>query len=205
MRAFHLSSIEQNNGMDIEADVTVIYAGVISSELLELVAKAATDPTRRILVVSWDRDPQRIADVLHSGADDYLPVPFAAEELIARVNAIASRRHPPDGKSTESSIAFDFSTRTVITPRKHAALSAQEWTLLMALLDAEGRTVSVNELSEVMPGNPSSGAIVAILSRLRRKLKSENIDAISIVTVRGMGYLARLERDYNPVNLSRKS
>jgi DNA-binding response OmpR family regulator len=204
MRSRVIGNIEQSNGTDIDTDVTVVYSGVISAELLELIAHASTNSFHRILVVSWDRDPQRIADILHAGADDYLPVPFAAEELVARVNAIANRTRSQEGKSFERNVAFDFSTRTIITPRNHASLSSQEWALLMALLDAEERTVSVNELSDAMPGKPSPGAIVAVLSRLRRKLKAQELDAITIVTVRGMGYMARLERDFTSFALSRR-
>ncbi len=48
------------------------------------------------MLTARDQVSDRVAG-LDAGADDYLPKPFATEELLARVRALLRRRTPPDG------------------------------------------------------------------------------------------------------------
>lgn len=181
----------QANGISAP-DIVVICALHVTPEVLELVALASSPPARRLLVVSVDHDPQSIADTLRAGADDFLPFPFAREELVVRIQAILSRSADTGEARRHPLVSFDFATRTIASSTSRVTLSALEWTLLLALLDAEGKPLGVKELSESVPRNVKPGSVISSMSRLRRKLERARFDSIEIETLRGVGYRVML-------------
>ena len=171
------------------ADVAVLYSSTITPSLIGSVAGLArTYRKPRLLVLGGDRDPQRIADVLRAGADDYLLFPFVSEECAARVRLLASWQ-PSPARSTH--LTFDSSSREIVMDGfARARLTEREWAALVALRSAEERPVSAERLSVLLWGDDChSSTVASVLSRLRRKLRRSGIDAFMITTVRGKGYV----------------
>ncbi|MEZ0496094.1 response regulator [Sphingomonas sp. IW22] len=136
---------------------------------------------------------------LELGADDYLPKPFGTRELIARVRAVL-RRWESKGQADERSKGIArFEGWTVDLPRRElrsptdavVELTGAEFDLLAVLIDHAQRVIArerLIELSRTRIGDASDRSIDVLVSRLRRKLSTDERPA-PIVTVRGVGYM----------------
>ncbi|EQB09896.1 MAG: transcriptional regulator [Novosphingobium lindaniclasticum] len=135
---------------------------------------------------------------LNAGADDYLPKPFAAEELIARVAALLRRAMGEnDGEIVCGRLRYDTVSQTVRVEANGSAasivLAPREVQLLDLLMRHRDKVVRKTQIESVFFGlgeEFSSNAAEVSVHRLRKRLQS--LDAgIEIVTVRGLGYLLR--------------
>ncbi len=129
---------------------------------------------------------------LDEGADDYLAKPFDMAELEARIRVQLRRSaRRADPIITCGGLAFDTKTRQFRLGEAPLSLTPREHAVLEALLVKTGQTVSKAQLSQTIFGlddlaDPS--AIEIYVHRLRRKLEGSDV---SIVTLRGLGYLLR--------------
>ena len=128
---------------------------------------------------------------LEAGADDYLAKPFAATELLARVNALA--RRPPIAETVSvlevSDLSLDRIKRTVLRGGNRIELQAQEFKLLEYLMHA-GEIVTRTMLLENVWSfhfDPRTNIIESHVSRLRAKV-DRGFGRELIQTVRGAGY-----------------
>lgn len=129
---------------------------------------------------------------LDAGADDYLVKPFAAIEVVARVNALL-RRQPADAVVTVLRVAdleVDLIKRTVTRAGRQIPLQAQEFKLLEYLMRHTGEIVTRTMLLENVWSfhfDPQTNIVESHMSRLRSKV-DRGFEQALIHTIRGFGY-----------------
>jgi DNA-binding response OmpR family regulator len=139
---------------------------------------------------------------LEDGADDYLPKPFSPAELVLRVKSILRRTAAAPARSTTTSAALIRHGDLTIDPARHEVrrgdeaidLTRVEFRLLTAILAADGRVLSRDQLLDAVYGHESADildrTIDVHIRRLRDKLDDDPDSPRYVQTVRGVGYRA---------------
>jgi len=141
---------------------------------------------------------------LEMGADDYLPKPFSARELLARIKVVLRRVRdlPPDPLDPAGDLAgqiafagwnLDTRSQQLTSPQGvMVALSQAELRLLHVLLTHPNRPLTRDQLLDLTQGReagPFDRSIDVLIGRLRRHLGDDAKSPALIKTVRGRGYL----------------
>jgi two-component system response regulator MprA len=146
-----------------------------------------------LMVTARDDVPDRVAG-LDAGADDYLPKPFALEELLARLRALLRRAGHEEPEERLHVQAFDdleldhdqFRARR---GDRDIDLTRTEYDLLAAFMDNPRRVLTREVLGELVWGSDlqTSNNVEVYVGYLRRKLEADGEPRL-IHTVRGFGY-----------------
>jgi two-component system OmpR family response regulator len=129
---------------------------------------------------------------LRAGGDDYLVKPFAFEELLARVEALA-RRSATVVRETVlrvGDLEMDLISRRVTRGGREIKLLPREFQLLEYLVRNEGRVISRSMLLQHvwdLHFDPTTNIIDVYVGRLRRKIDDNHAYPL-IHTVRSVGY-----------------
>ena len=131
---------------------------------------------------------------LQIGADDYIPKPFAIEELLARINAIFRRVDSLDNHIVKfKDLVINRNSRTVSRNDKEINLTNKEYELLMILIDNKDKVVTRDELLEKIWGyeyEPETNVTDVYVRSLRSKLNNENKEEYT-QTTSSVGYILR--------------
>lgn len=134
---------------------------------------------------------------LETGADDYLPKPFEPKELVLRLQSILKRRPPPkvsdDKPFKVGRWTYDPVHNELQDGDEVVRLTTVENNLLCALAGRSGQTVSRDELADICDLDAGERTIDVQVTRLRRKIEDDPKAPRSLQTVRGKGYLLRVE------------
>jgi DNA-binding response OmpR family regulator len=140
-----------------------------------------------LLLTARDAVPDRVRG-LDAGADDYLTKPFAPDELLARIRALARRAADQPGPEVIiGALRIDTRGRRVHCATGELDLTPREYAILELLARRLGQVVTRTEISEALYDDETevmSNAIDVHVGSLRRK-----IGAGLIHTRRGVGYL----------------
>ena len=153
-----------------------------------------------LMLTARDGVSDRVAG-LDAGADDYLPKPFALEELLARVGSLLRRTRSEARKAAEKDqtrlqfedLVMDTSTRDVTRAGRAISLTRTEFALLHLLLQNPRHVLARQTILEEVWGYdfPTSGnALEVYIGYLRRKTEAGGESRL-IHTVRGVGYVLR--------------
>jgi len=144
-----------------------------------------------LLLTALDGVDDRVRG-LDAGADDYLPKPFAFQELLARLRAL-SRRRVQTSDSLEMKVddlSLDVRRRRAERDGKPIDLSPKEFSLLEFLMRNQGRVVTRTQILDHLWGYDfatDSNLVDVYVAYLRRKVDKGH-DHKLIRTVRGVGY-----------------
>ena len=179
--------------MDGSHDVIVLdilLPGIDGIEVSQRLRAGRVD-TPILLLTALNAVDDRVRG-LDAGADDYLPKPFAFQELLARLRALGRRRvqaREPDTIQT-ADLVLDLRRRRAERAGKTIELSPKEFALLEFLLRNEGRVVTRSQILDHVWGydySPDSNLVDVYVTYLRRKVDRGHKRSL-IRTVRGAGY-----------------
>lgn len=144
-----------------------------------------------LMLTARDRVSDRVTG-LDAGADDYLVKPFAIEELLARVRAMARRTNdaPKSPILTLADLILDPSAHSVNRAGKVIELPAKEFSILEYLMRNSGRVLTRTMIAEHVWNYDSfnqSNVVDVYIRNLRRKV-DDPFEPKLIHTLRGVGY-----------------
>jgi len=198
-------SRQMRNHLDANAfDLIVLDVMMPGDDGIQLCRELRTGRHKNIpimMLTARAEEADRILG-LEMGADDYLTKPFAARELLARINAILRRTRlmPPNLQKDETSDALSFGEWTLDTIGRHlidergtaVALSGGEYRLLRVFLDHPHRVLNRDQLLNLTQGREADifdRSIDLLVSRLRQRLNDDAREPKYIKTVRSEGYV----------------
>ena len=194
-------AFDGNDGLELAK--SGIYDGIILDvmlpdmdgfETLEQIRKEYRLP---ILMFTARNDITSKVRGLRAGADDYLTKPFDMDELTARILSLIrryTRFNQPEGSSGKlvfDGLTIDADARSVTTSRGTFALPPKEFDLLWLLAGHQGKIFTKQRIYELVWGEEycyDDSNIMAIISRLRRKLEKDPGKPEYIQTIKGVGY-----------------
>lgn len=160
--------------------------------------RTAGDDLPILVLTAREAVSDRVAG-LDAGADDYLPKPFALEELLARLRALLRRSSAEEAAAGQSEalrfadLTLDPGTREVARGERAISLTRTEFALLELLMSQPKQVLTRSRILEDVWGYdfPTSGnALEVYIGYLRRKTEAEGERRL-IHTVRGVGYVLR--------------
>ncbi|MFR8547796.1 MAG: response regulator transcription factor [Lachnospiraceae bacterium] len=172
----------------------VMMPGMDGFETLEEIRKEKNLP---VLMFTSKNDSISKVRGLRAGADDYLTKPFDMEELIARILSLIRRytrlnqEGEPAQKLVFDGLTIDLENRCVTTVNGTFDLPPKEFDVLLCCAKHQGKILTKQQLYEEVWGEEyvyDDSNIMAIISRLRRKLEINPKNPNYIQTVKGIGY-----------------
>ena len=156
--------------------------------LTQMRAKGFSEPV--LILTARDSVDDRVKG-LDTGADDYLPKPFAASELLARIRAMLRRKEDYKHDVIKfSDIELDKSAMSVTCNKKSVRLNNKAFQLMEMLVEHPGSVLSIDQIMERIWGWDSDSEVNVVwvnISFLRKKLTELGAHA-KIKAVRGVGY-----------------
>ena len=166
---------------------------------IEVLRRLRTESNARVLLLTARGEEVDRIIGLEVGADDYVPKPFSARELLARIRAIL--RRPETGPAANSRVSsrvvlgdveMDKGTRSVRRAGSDVELTALEFNLLELLLRMAGQVVTRERVATAILGrqfSPFDRSIDVHVSKLRRKLGPQASGQERIKSIRSVGYI----------------
>ncbi|MBC6458913.1 response regulator transcription factor [Actinomadura sp. HBU206391] len=166
----------------LDRDLPVIHGDRVCREIVNSGGAA------RVLMLTAAAEIDDRVTGLVLGADDYLPKPFALQELGARVQALGRRSRPAVPPVLKrAGIRLDPHRREVYRDGRYVPLSPKEFAVLTELLRADGAAVSAEQLLEKAwdeHADPFTHTVRMTILKLRRKLGDPPV----VLTEPGVGY-----------------
>lgn len=180
--------------LENDYDLIILDIMLPSMNGFEICRRLKREKNTPIIMLSAKDSVTDKVNGLQIGADDYIPKPFAIEELLARINAIFRRVDSLDNYIVKfKDLVINRNSRTVSRNDKEINLTTKEYELLMILIDNKDKVVTRDELLEKIWGyeyEPETNVTDVYVRYLRSKLNNENKEEY-IQTIRSVGYIMR--------------
>ena len=180
--------------LENDYDLIILDIMLPSMNGFEICRRLKREKNTPIIMLSAKDSVTDKVNGLQIGADDYIPKPFAIEELLARINAIFRRVDSLDNHIVKfKDLVINRNSRTVSRNDKEINLTNKEYELLMILIDNKDKVVTRDELLEKIWGyeyEPETNVTDVYVRYLRSKLNNENKEEY-IQTIRSVGYIMR--------------
>ena len=179
-------------------DVVLCDLGLPDVEGEDLITAIREGTDVPIIVLSARGGENDRIKALDAGADDFVPKPFSAGELLARIRA-AVRRRPPKPRSDSvkiSGIEVDLERRRAILDGEEIRLSGREHSLLILLAQSAGGVVTHRQIIERVWGsgtNADTQFVRVLVGQLRQKIEEDPSRPRILCTEPGIGYRLRAE------------
>jgi two-component system OmpR family response regulator len=181
-------------------ELVILDIGLPGEDGLSWLRRLRAHGGTQSVIVLTARDA--VSDRVHGltvGADDYLAKPFATEELVARVSALARRGRQIRSRRVDyGPLAIDLDRKRATLAGKALDLPQREHAILEFLFSNVDAVVSKDRIASAVASwdeQVSPNAIEVHVSRLRAKLEPSGV---RIRTIRGLGYLVEPWRDEEP-------
>jgi len=183
-----------------DVDLIILDIGLPGMDGFTWLRRLRSRGDEQAVLVLTARDA--VSDRVHGlklGADDYLPKPFAPEELTARVSALARRGRAIRSRLIEHGpLTIDLARKRAMIHGKPVDLPQREHAILEYLFSNIDAIVGKEKIASAVASwdeHISANAIEVHISRLRAKLEPSGI---RIRTVRGLGYIVEPWSDEKP-------
>lgn len=134
---------------------------------------------------------------LDAGANDYLPKPFAAQELLARIRALTRSYTASSEELSFGDISLNKQASTLVCGKHELDLTAREYQIMELLIQESGSKISTERIMRKVWGSMSdaeSNVVWVNLSNLRKKLAQLEAQ-VTIERLRGVGYYLSMNSD----------
>ena len=182
--------------LDHPPEIIVLDLNLPGMEGMEVLARLKKDlcPSRFIILTALGDVSSRIKG-LKAGADDYLPKPFAMDELLVRIEALGRRAAAPkaEDRLEVADLRMDVQHRRVTRSGQTVTLSPREFDVLHVLMQEPGRIFSRTELCErvwLREHAYDMRTVDIVIGRLRKKVDA-GFPKPLIHTLRSIGYTIR--------------
>ena len=197
-----LATLAERAGSDTPVDLVVLdlnLPGIDGVETCRRLRQGGHDGP--VLMLTARHDVSDRVRGLDAGADDYLPKPFALDELLARIRSLLRSFAVAVGSEDHAEVSLDdlvidHQTRQVTRSGVEVEVTKLEFDLLNFLVENESRVLTRNDIMREIWGyeeDVSSNTLEVFISGLRKKLEKDGASRL-IYTKRGVGYVARAPR-----------
>ena len=171
----------------------VMMSGLDGFDTLEQIRQQSNLP---ILMLTAINDNISKIRGLRAGADDYLTKPFNMDELVARIISLI-RRYTRFNQSTEAQqlrfdgLTIDLDTRSITSANGTFTLHPKEFDLLLFCARHQGKILTKQQIYEEVWGGEyvyDDSNIMAVISRLRKKIEEDSGTPKYLQTIKGIGY-----------------
>lgn len=187
-----LGLIQKNDYQLVVLDV--MMPGMDGFETLERIRAGSNVP---ILMLTAKNDNSSKVLGLRAGADDYLTKPFDMQEFLARAWSLIRRYTRFNGQGEGAGelvfkgLTIDRDNYRVMTERETYELPPKEFGVLMYLAEHQGKILTKQQIYEAVWKEDyvyDDSNIMAVISRLRKKIEPDTASSVYIQTVKGIGY-----------------
>lgn len=160
-------------------------------------ARSAGVKTPILFLTARDAVSDRVSG-LDAGGDDYLVKPFAMDELMARIRVLSRRTGAGISVTNELALAdllVNTASRKVTRSEQPISLTGREYTILEYMLRNQGIVLTRDQIEQNIFNYEYEGAsnMVDVYIRYLRKKLDDGFEPKLIHTVRGVGYVMRVD------------
>ena len=190
-----IDAFDAKNKLDIiKFDILVLDIMMPGKSGLALTKEVKKINSTPIILLTAKGEPTDRIKGLEIGADDYLPKPFEAKELLLRIKNILNKTKKtalPDEIHIGSSI-INLKKMLIKTDKKTIKINPQEKKVLEKMLEVPGKVFSRDDIGKIINVSKER-TIDVMITRLRQKIESNPKNPKYLQTIRGSGYALWIE------------